>query len=71
MLQTVLVKLSLIDTRTNTVIDTIPLGEGVSSFGIAFNPYTRDMYVANFVSNIVSVIAPIITTVQCMQWHDR
>ena len=52
---------SVIDTRTNTVIDTIPV-RGVSPLGIAFNPYNRDMYVTNFVSNTVSVIAPLTTT---------
>ncbi|MFZ0511584.1 MAG: YncE family protein, partial [Candidatus Nitrosopolaris sp.] len=52
---------SVIDTRTNTVIDTIPV-RGVSPLGIAFNPYNRDMYVTNFVSNTASAIAPLTTT---------
>src|SRR5215469_13063071 len=48
--------ISVIDTRINTVIDTILVGEGATSFGIAFNPYNRDIYVANFIRNTVSVI---------------
>jgi YVTN family beta-propeller protein len=51
---------SIIDTRANTVIDTIPT-RGVSPLGIAFNRYDGDIYVTNFVSNTVSVIAPITT----------
>ena len=51
---------SIIDTRTNTVIDTIPT-RGVSPLGIAFNRYDGHIYVTNFVSNTVSVIAPITT----------
>jgi YVTN family beta-propeller protein len=52
---------SVIDTRTNTVIATVPI-RGVSPLGIAFDRYDGDMYVTNFVSNTVSVIAPITAT---------
>jgi YVTN family beta-propeller protein len=45
---------SVIDTRTNTVIDTIPVGEG--PVDIAFNPYNGGMYVTNGLSKTVSVI---------------
>jgi YVTN family beta-propeller protein len=51
---------SVIDSTTNSVIATIPVGSGPQF--IAFNPNNGDMYVTNRGSNDVSVIAPITTT---------
>jgi YVTN family beta-propeller protein len=45
---------SVIDTTTNTVIDTIPVGE--SPLGITYNPVNHIMYVANFFGDTVSGI---------------
>jgi YVTN family beta-propeller protein len=45
---------SVIDTNTNTVIDTIPVGEGASD--IAYDPVNHRMYVVNAADNTVSVI---------------
>ena len=45
---------SVIDTNTNTVIDTIPLGEG--PYGIAYDPDNHRMYIANNRDGTVSVI---------------
>ena len=42
----------VIDITTNTVIDTIPVGEGPRA--IAFNPY--NMYTANLLGNSISII---------------
>jgi len=44
----------VIDITTNTVIDTIPVGEGPRA--IAFNPYNGDMYTANLLGNSISII---------------
>ena len=44
---------SVIDTRTNTVIDTIPI-PGRFPSAISFNPYNRNMYVDNSVTNNTS-----------------
>ena len=46
---------SVIDTATNTVIATIPVG-GLSPFGVAVTPDGRKVYVANSGSNNVFVI---------------
>jgi YVTN family beta-propeller protein len=51
---------SVINSTTNTVVATIPVGSG--PHGIAFNPNNGDMYVANHLSNNVSVIAPLTAT---------
>jgi DNA-binding beta-propeller fold protein YncE len=51
-----------LDSRTNTVIDTISLPFGSAPQFIAFNPNNGNMYVTNRGSNDVSVIAPITTT---------
>ena len=51
---------SVIDSTTNSVIATIPVGSAPQF--IAFNPNNGDMYVTNRGSNDVSVIAPITTT---------
>jgi YVTN family beta-propeller protein len=45
---------SVIDSSTNTVVDTIVVGPGPHSF--AFNPSNNDMYVTISTSNTVSVI---------------
>jgi YVTN family beta-propeller protein len=45
---------SVIDGRNNTVIQTIPVGEG--ALRMAFDPTNRDMYVTNSVNNTVSII---------------
>jgi YVTN family beta-propeller protein len=45
---------SVIDSSTNHVVDTITVG--IRSTDIAFNPNNRDMYVTNLESNTVSVI---------------
>jgi YVTN family beta-propeller protein len=45
---------SVIDTNTNTVIDTITVGDG--PFGIAFDPVNERMYTANLDGDNVSVI---------------
>ena len=46
----------VIDTTTNTVVDTITVGE--VPIGIAYDPLHHRMYVANFNSRTVSVINP-------------
>jgi YVTN family beta-propeller protein len=51
---------SVIDSTTNTVVASIPVGTGPE--GIAFNPNNGDMYVANEGSFNVSVIAPLTAT---------
>src|SRR5205823_6634266 len=56
---------SVIDSTTNTVIATIPVG--TTPFAIAFDPKNDDMYVVNNGNtndrdNSVSVIAPLTTT---------
>jgi YVTN family beta-propeller protein len=57
---------SVIDSSTNEVVDTIPVG--AFPLGIAFNPRNNDMYVANRDSNTVSVIAtPTPTPQQAIQ----
>ena len=54
---------SVIETRTNTVVDTDPTTDGVNPirvgsrpFGVAVTPYGSRVYVANALSNSVSVI---------------
>ena len=52
---------SVIDSATNTVIDTIPVG--TQPFGIAFNPENGFLYVANFGGgNTAYAISPLTTT---------
>src|SRR5258708_749409 len=46
---------SVIDTRTNTVVGS-PIPVGAAPFGVAASPDGRFVYVANVVSNTVSVI---------------
>jgi len=46
---------SVIDTRTNTVTDTIPI-RGRFPSAISFNPYNGNTYVDNSVTNNTSVI---------------
>jgi YVTN family beta-propeller protein len=46
--------ISVIDTATNTIIETIYTGDG--PIAIEFNPNNNDMYVANEISNTVSVV---------------
>src|SRR6266849_5613706 len=45
---------SVIDTATDTVIATIPVG--LTPFGVAVSPEGSKVYVANLASNTVSVI---------------
>ena len=45
---------SVIDTATNTVVSTIPVG--ISPGGVAVTPDGSKVYVTNFLSNTVSVI---------------
>ncbi|HET9806907.1 MAG TPA: hypothetical protein VFP49_08370 [Nitrososphaeraceae archaeon] len=45
---------SVIDTTSNTVIDTISVG--VQSDGIAYDPVNERIYVTNFGNSTVSVI---------------
>ena len=45
---------SVIDTATNTVVATVPVGS--DPFGVAVTPDGAIAYVANFISNTVSVI---------------
>jgi YVTN family beta-propeller protein len=46
---------SVISGRTGTVTGTIPVGTGPR--GVAVNPVTNTVYVANFFDNTVSVIS--------------
>ena len=57
---------SVIDSRTNEVIDTVKLIDGAGPHGVAYNPSNKNVYVANLgnyggeaFSNIVSVIGSI------------
>lgn len=52
---------SVIDTATNTVINTIPVGDG--PFGVTVNPAGTSIYVANEIGNTVSVIDATTNTV--------
>jgi len=52
---------SVIDTATNTVVSTIPVG--ISPGGVAVTPDGSKVYVTNFLSNTVSVIATATNTV--------
>jgi YVTN family beta-propeller protein len=52
---------SVIDTVTNTVSATIPVG--LTPFGVAVSPDGSKVYVANISSNTVSVIATATNTV--------
>jgi YVTN family beta-propeller protein len=52
---------SVIDTATNTVIATIPVGK--SPIGVGVTPDGSKVYVANFQSNTVSVIDTVTNTV--------
>lgn len=45
---------SVVDTASNAVVATIPVGE--QPYGIGYNAATKEVYVANIVSNTVSVI---------------
>jgi YVTN family beta-propeller protein len=48
---------SVIDTQTNQVVGTIPVGEGESSiWGVAFSPDGKTAYVTNYETNTVEVI---------------
>jgi YVTN family beta-propeller protein len=47
---------SVIDSSTNTVIDTIQVGDSPRDYSPIFNPSNNDMYVANKHSHDVSVI---------------
>lgn len=47
----------MIDPDANTLIDTIPVG-GETPDGLAFDPTTGDIYVADAGSSSVSVINP-------------
>src|SRR4029079_6754231 len=51
---------TVINPATNTVVATIPVGEG--PLDIAFNTDNGLVYMTNIISNTVSVIAPLITT---------
>ena len=52
---------SVIDTETNSVIETIAVG--VKPFGVAVTPHGSKVYVANAKSNTVSVIDTATNTV--------
>src|SRR5215470_11885649 len=52
---------SVIDTATNTVVSTIPVG--ISPAGVAVTPDGSNVYVTNFTSNTVSVIDTATNTV--------
>src|SRR5215831_11877612 len=52
---------SVIDTATNTVVSTIPVGTAPA--GVAVTPDGSKVYVTNFLSNTVSVIATATNTV--------
>jgi YVTN family beta-propeller protein/uncharacterized repeat protein (TIGR03803 family) len=54
---------SVIDTATNTVTATIPVGVGTNPAGVAVSPDGSKVYVANTHSNNVSVIATATNTV--------
>jgi YVTN family beta-propeller protein len=54
---------SVIDTATNTVGNTVPLAAGTSPFGVAITPDGKHAYVTGFQANNVSVIATATNTV--------
>jgi outer membrane autotransporter protein len=54
---------SVIDVATNSATALIPLGAGNEPFGVAVTPDGRSVYITNFATNTVSVIATATNTV--------
>jgi len=59
---------SVIDGSTNTVTDTISIGGG--PYGVAYDSATGEVYVANWASNMVSVISSTSTTTISWSWSS-